>query len=92
MKNLFYFTFGILFTLIMLLFCVDNYGREFIQDYWTHLIYYGDLKDAWLTTKSITCAIFILYAVIFVFNLGKSANHKEQEEPEIKIKVNDLYE
>ena len=44
MKSFYYYLCGIMTVLTMLLFTVDIYGREFLQDYWIEQLWHGKLE------------------------------------------------
>lgn len=76
MKSVCYFLCGVFMTLTMIVFIIDFWGREFIQDYWIEQLWYGELEPIYRTITTIILFIdFItLYVIItthVVFKLSK---------------------
>lgn len=76
MKSVCYFLCGVFMTLTMIVFIIDFWGREFIQDYWIEQLWYGELEPIYrITTTVILFIDFItLYVIItthVVFKLSK---------------------
>ena len=67
MKSVCYFLCGVFMTLTMIVFIIDFWGREFIQDYWIEQLWYGELK---LLYKAITTIImFIDCLLLYIIGL-----------------------
>ena len=63
MKSIYYLTCGIMSVMTLLLFVINHYGREFIQDYWIERMWYGDLARLYqiITTFIVFVDIVLVY-------------------------------
>ena len=80
MKNLFYFIFGVLCTLLAALFGLEHYGREFIQDYWIEQMWYGDLKQLYDGIKTVIIIIYLMFIISWTYMQGRNAACEMKEE------------
>lgn len=76
MKSFCYFLCGVFMTLTMIVFIIDFWGREFIQDYWIEQLWYGELEPIYriITTVILFIDFITLYVIItthVVFKLSK---------------------
>lgn len=76
MKSFYYFVCGVMLILTLLLFIVDNYGREFIQDYWISQLWYGDLKQLYKVIQ--TWIIFIDSLLIYFAGFAYATDKKDK--------------
>lgn len=56
----------------------NQYSYEFLDDYWIEYIVKNHAK-VWYYSNFIIAFIFILFVIIFVYNLGKGTNHERKE-------------
>lgn len=61
MKSLYYFICGIMVAITLVLFTIDFWGREFIQDYWIQSMWYGELKPLY---RAITTIIMFIDCIL----------------------------
>lgn len=80
MKHLFYFLFGILTAIMAIVFGVEHYGREFIQDYWIEQMWYGELQQLYNGIKTTIIIIYLMFIVSWTYMQGKNAAHEMKEE------------
>lgn len=80
MKHLFYFLFGILTAIIAMVFGVEHYGREFIQDYWIEQMWYGELQQLYDTIKSVIVILYLLFIISWTYMQGKDAAYEIKNE------------
>lgn len=75
MKNLFYFIFGVLCTLLAALFGLEHYGEEFIQDYWIEQLWYGELSQPYEIVKASIIMLTLINVIVWTYMQGKDAAH-----------------
>lgn len=80
MKNTFYFIFGLLTAILILLFGIEYYGREIIQDYWIERLWYEDLKLCYDVSKMTIIIIYLLFIVCWTYKQGMDAAHEIKKE------------
>lgn len=80
MKHLFYFLFGILTAIMAIVFSVEHYGREFIQDYWIEQMWYGELQQLYNGIKTTIIIIYLMFIVSWTYMQGKNAAYEMKEE------------
>lgn len=80
MRDFFYFVFGIMFAIVAVLFGIEHYGREFIQDYWIERMWYGDLEQAYEATKTAAIIIFLIFVIAWTYHKGRDAAHQVSNE------------
>lgn len=78
MKSFYSFMCGVMAVLSILLFTVDHYGREFIQDYWISQLWYGNLNQLYRTITILI--IFIDIVLIYFAGLFTLTRKKDNEE------------
>ena len=85
MKSLFFYLFGIITALYAFVIMFNLYAPELMDDYWLDYvaIHYPDL---WYYGSLTTAIVFILFLIIFVYNLEKGTNHEKREPLLIKSK------
>ena len=85
MKSLFFYLFGIITALYAFVIAFNLYAPELMDDYWLDYvaIHYPNL---WYYGSLTTAIVFILFLIIFVYNLGKGTNHEKREPLLIKSK------
>lgn len=75
MKLFYYYLCGVMTVLTMLLFTVDMYGREFLQDYWIEQLWHGELE---IIYRIITNIIIFVDCILIYFagflSISKSNN------------------
>lgn len=64
MKSFYYYLCGVMTVLTMLLFTVDIYGREFLQDYWIEQLWHGKLE---IIYRIITNIIIFVDCILIYF-------------------------
>ena len=80
MKNLFYFIFGVLCTLLATLFGLEHYGEEFIQDYWIEQLWYGKLSQPYEIVKASIIMLTLINIIAWTYMQGKDAAHQIEDE------------
>ena len=80
MKNLFYFIFGVLCTLLVALFGLDHYGEEFIQDYWIEQLWYGELSPLYEIVKASIIMLTLITTISWTYMQGKDAAHQIEDD------------
>lgn len=76
MKSIYLFTCGMMAIITILMVLFDEYGREFIQDYWISKIWYGDLNKLYRIIKIII--IFIDIVLIYCAGISYATDKKEK--------------
>lgn len=76
MKSIYLFTCGMMAIITILMVLFDEYGREFIQDYWISKIWYGDLNKLYRIIKIII--IFIDIMLIYCAGISYATDKKEK--------------
>lgn len=64
MESFYYYLCGVMTVLTILLFTVDIYGREFLQDYWIEQLRYDKLKVIY---RIITNIIIFVDCILIYF-------------------------
>ena len=78
MKSLFYFLFGIMIALYAFVILFDLYAPVYLDDYYMDKLAV-DYATEWYYTNISISIISILFSIIWIYNLGKGANHEKKE-------------
>ena len=78
MKALFYYLFGILSALLCGIHVFNSYADIYLDDYYVELLY-NVYPTQLIYINTIVSVLWSIFAIIFVFMLGRSTNHEKRE-------------
>ena len=74
--KLFHYTYGIISAVFAFMVAFNFNASEFIDEYWLDILYDHYAKEWWYTNVIIS-GLFVMYTLIWVYNLGKGIEEKE---------------
>lgn len=78
MKALFYYFFGIISALYLFVIMFDKYAPVYLDDYYVDSLVLNYSKE-WYYSNITVSSIAILFIIVWIYRLGKSANHEKRE-------------
>ena len=78
MKSLFYYLFGIMTALYAFIVLFDLYAPVYLDDYYIDTLVRNYAQE-WHYINLTIAAITSLFAIIWIYNLGKGTNHEKKE-------------
>lgn len=78
MKALFYYLFGILSVLLCEIHIFNSYADIYLDDYYIELLY-NVYPTQLIYINTIVSVLWSIFAIIFVFMLGRGTNHEKRE-------------
>lgn len=76
--KVFYYIFGFMTALFIFSILFNLNCEEFIDDYWLNILY-NHYAQEWFYTDLTIGALQIMCTIIWIYNLGKSANELSKE-------------
>lgn len=78
MKSLFYYLFGIMTVLYAFVILFDLYAPVYLDDYYIDTLVQNYAQE-WYYTNLTVAAVTILFVIVWIYNLGRGANHEKKE-------------
>ena len=88
MKPLFYYLFGIMTALYAFVILFDLCAPVYLDDYYIDMLMQNYAQE-WYYTNLTVSAVTIFFVIIWIYNLGRGANHEKKEPLLIKEEENE---